>query len=88
MATQKTFTAHDLSKDQPINIFQVGGGVIRFSQGYQFLDENADVIESLGNRDHSVEVNFGTLPTAVQTALLGIQDYLYQQALLIEGMGD
>ena len=88
MATSKTWTATDITKDQPINIFQMEGEIIRFSQGYQFLDENNDVIASLGNRDQSIEINFNTLPQAAKDALLAIQNYLYNNALQIEGMNE
>ena len=86
MATPKTWTATDITKDQPINIFQEDGGIIRFSQGYQFLDSNNEIIMSLGNRDQSIEINFNTLPQVAKDAILVIQNYLYNNALAIEGM--
>ena len=88
MAQQKTWTAYDITKNQQITIYQLGGGLLRFSQDYQFLDSDNKIIESQGYRHTDVEVNFATLPQMVQDALTGIQDYLYQTALQIEEMED
>jgi len=86
MATQKTFTAHDLTKDQQIVICPLEGGRISISSGYEFLDAGGEVISSLGTRDSNREIVFNTLPQAVRDFLIGLQNNVYEYHLQIEGM--
>lgn len=88
MATQKTWTAHDITKDKAIVMIQQPGGMIRFAQDYQFLDASSEIIESLGTRVSMTDIAFASLPQSIQDALISIRDYLYNKALEIEGMDD
>lgn len=86
MATQKTWIANDITKDEPITICQLEGGRIRISSGYRFLDVNDDILESLGHRSSDFESEFNTLPQQAKDLLLGLQSFLYNRHLQIEGM--
>ena len=84
MATQKTWTAHDI-KMGAIRL-ELVGGVLFATQGYRFIDDLGDEVEQLPKRTVSINVDFSTLPVEMQQALADINAFMYLQALIDEGM--
>ena len=82
----KTWTATDLKMgtlrlkrdDEDSTLFVM--------EGYSYVDSGGNVIEDLPQKTISVAVNYSDIPASVATCLLTIFDYVYQQALIKEGM--
>lgn len=86
MATPKTITAYNISTNQDIVISQLPEGIIRFSQCYQFLDNNGAAMPILGVHENAVDIAFTALPQSIRDSLIAIRDYLQNKALTTEGM--
>lgn len=84
MATPKTLTAEDIEQGKLTII--TNGPFLHIERRYSFVDNLAQpIIEWAGGRIVE-DVEFSTLPTNIQDALLAIDQWTYQQALMQEGM--
>ena len=84
MVTPKTLTANDLQQGK-LTIIR-DGSIIHVERRYNFVDiANFAIPEWAGGRIVE-DIEFSTLPTAIQDALSVIDNWTYQQALIKEGM--
>lgn len=82
--TDKVWTAADLEmgvlrlnhKDQNLTLLQ----------GYSYKDANGDVLEDLPKKSISLSVEFNMLPQDMRDSLIMLFNYVYQKALIKEGM--
>jgi len=84
MATSKVWTADDI-KMGAIRL-ELIGTTLSAMQGYRFIDDDDDEIDQLPKRTVSVNVEFSTLAANMQQALIDINNFMYQTALINEGM--
>lgn len=84
MATPKTWIASNV-KMGTIRL-SLNGTVLSAIQGYTFVDSVGEVIEELPARTIQKSIEFAELPTEIQTALVAINSFMYQSALIQEEM--
>lgn len=84
MATPKTLTADDIQQGK-LTIIR-NGSIIHVERRYDFIDISDDIIPEWAGGRIVDDVEFSTLPANIQDALLVIDSWTYQQALLQEGM--
>jgi len=84
MATPKIWTATDVSMG--VMRLHYKEGNLSLMQGYSFIDNLGAKIKELPNRSVMESVTFSTLPTNIQTALTTLNTYMYNKALVKEGM--
>lgn len=84
MATPKTLTANDIEQGK-LTIIR-NGSIIHVERRYDFVDSSDDAIPEWAGGRIVDDIEFSTLPTNIQDALLTIDNWTYQQALLQEGM--
>lgn len=84
MATSKTLTANDI-KQGKLTIIR-NGSIIHVERRYDFVDISDIIISEWAGSRIVEDVEFSTLPAAIQDALLTIDNWTYQQALAQEGM--
>ena len=84
MATEKTWTAHDLKMGTlKLNIID---GQLSATHGYSFEDSSGDIIEELPMRVITENKLFSSLPANIRTGLIDLVHYMYERALTQEGM--
>ncbi len=84
MATPQIWAAEDITTG--VLKFEFIGTMFHAMQGYSFIDGSEDIIEDLPGKTLDISVEFSTLPTNIQDALTLINDYMYDAALVQEGM--
>lgn len=84
MATPKTLTANDLGQGKLMIVRD--GAFIHVERRYDFVDIADNVILEWAGGRIVKDVEFATLPINIQDALLVIDNWTYQQALVQEGM--
>ena len=86
MATQKTWTAYDITMGAVRISYDYSADTISATQGYSFVDDAGNVVDALPNRTVKELTEFSALPQDVQDAVLKLRDYMYDKALNQEGM--
>ena len=61
-------------------------GDLYITQGYAYKDSNGDIIEDLPQKTYTTTVAMSSLSQDMQTAIIMLFNYVYQQALINEGM--
>ena len=84
MATPKTLTANDIEQGK-LTIIR-NSTFIHVERRYSFIDIADQIISEWAGNRIVEDIEFSTLPTAIQDALLVIDNWTYQQALIKEGM--
>ena len=84
MATPKTLTADDIAQGKLTIIHN--GSTIHVERRYDFIDISDDVIPEWAGGRIVEDIEFSSLPSAIQDALLVIDNWTYQQALIQEEM--
>jgi polysaccharide deacetylase 2 family uncharacterized protein YibQ len=84
MATPKIITISDL-KQGKLTITR-NGTAVQIERRYVFLDEADTVIQNLGGGRVVETMAIADLPANITAALIAIDNWTYQQALLKEGM--
>lgn len=86
MAIPKIWTAANI-KMGTIKMSLIGS-VLYTTQGYSFVDVNGDDLPELAKNTISTNNEFDSLPDNIKQALTDINTFMYEQALIKEGMED
>lgn len=84
MATPKMLTADDIRQGKLT--FVRNGSIIHVERRYDFVDISDDIIPEWAGGRIVEDIEYTSLPTNIQDALMVIDNWTYQQALLKEGM--
>ncbi len=86
MAIPKIWTAANIKMGTiKMNLI---GSVLYTTQGYSFVDVNGDDLPELAKNTISTNNEFDSLPDNIKQALTDINTFMYEQALIKEGMED
>jgi hypothetical protein len=86
MATPKTITINDI-KIGKISLQLSNDGLTLYAEGvYRYIDENSTEIEQLDPSRVQRSILWENLPQNIKDSLILINTFLYQQALIDEGM--
>lgn len=86
--SDKTWTASDLEMGI-LRLQRVDDlGKLSLLHGYEYIDDNGDVLEDLPSKTLSKLVSYTAIPDDIKAAVIKIFEYTYNQALLDEGMSD
>lgn len=86
MATPKTITINDI-KISKITLQLSSDGLTLYSEGvYRYVDENGTEIEQLDPSKVQRSVLWENVPQNIKDSLTVINTFLYQEALINEGM--
>ena len=89
MATPKTWTAYDLAMGTlKIRRMLSDGGnqAIQFEQRYDYEDDLGGILQGVAGSRIADVVELADIPAGILTALMTINDWLYQRCLEKEGM--
>ena len=89
MATPKTITIDDLSKNEKLTITrfaELGIQYLQIEKRYLYLDALGDPITVLGGGRVVSTAAVADVPANILSALQTINDFMYDQALIQEGM--
>ena len=84
MATEKTWTAADVELGK-LTIYREGS-TIGVERRYKFVDSGDEVLTDIAGGRLRVDVEWSSIPSTVQNALLLIDTWTYNQILAQEGM--
>ena len=84
MATEKTWTAADVELGK-LTIYREGS-TIGVERRYKFVDSESAVLTDIAGGRLRVDVEWSSIPSGVQDALLAIDAWTYNQILTQEGM--
>lgn len=86
MAIPKSWTAADVA----LGKFSVmrDGTLLHVESRYQFEDDTGTVLTQIAGGKLVEDVEWSTIPTNIQDALLAIDNWRYNQILAQEGMED
>jgi len=84
MATAKTWTAADVELGK-LTIYR-NGSTLGVERRYKFVDSGDEVLTDIAGGRLRVDVEWSSIPSGVQNALLTIDTWTYNQILTQEGM--
>ena len=84
MATAKTWTAADVELGK-LTIYR-NGSTLGVERRYKFVDSGDEVLTDIAGGRLRVDVEWSSIPSGIQNALLTIDTWTYNQILTQEGM--